>query len=74
MPSARALPAEFVLQAIPYLGGRPANPPHKAHEKLRNDVDVARLGTDSALPTLLYHSGCYCVETPESNDNAHEMP
>jgi len=38
MPSARALPAEFVLQAIPYLGGRPSNPTHKAREKSRNDV------------------------------------
>jgi hypothetical protein len=47
MPSAWALPAEFVLQAIPYLGGRPANPPHKAHEKLSNDVDVAQLAAQT---------------------------
>jgi len=48
MPSARALPAEFVLQAIPYLGGRPSNPPHKAHEKSRNDVDVAQLAAQTS--------------------------
>jgi len=48
VPSARALPTEFVLQAIPYLGGRPSNPPHKAHEKSCNDVDVTQLAAQTS--------------------------
>ena len=58
MPSARALP-EFVLQAIPCLGGRPSNPTHKAREKSHS--------LQHTLPTLLYNSGCSYVKTPESN-------